>query len=102
MLGRVSAAAALDTLENNEDETLVEAQKVIVWTAGYNRNDEQIETVHLLTDVQAVTIHENATSALLQELVEYYDDQNHASEVKRHSPLDRLLRMLRRKSAAED
>ena len=47
---------------------MFEAQKVILWTAGYTRNNKPIETVHLLTDAQAVTIHENATSALLEEL----------------------------------
>ena len=99
MLGHVSAGAAEDSIENNEAEMLFEAQPVIVWTAGYDANSEPIETVHLLTNAEANTIEQNATSVLLEELLDYYRDPGHASKVTANSPLDRLLRKLRRDKA---
>ena len=99
MLGRVSAGAAEDSTTNKEAEILFEAQPVIVWTAGYDGNGEPIETVHLLTDAEANTIEQNATSVLLEELLGYYRDPDHAGEVTANSPLERLLRKLRRDEA---
>ena len=99
MLGRISAAAAEDSAINEEPETLNEGQAVVLWTAGYDDNDEPIDTVHLVTDDEAKTIHYNATSALLAQLLAYYDRAEHSSEVKPNGPLDRLLRMLRTRKA---